>query len=998
MPEHPRPSPSRLLRNPRGPTRVFQQPARPGLRLILAAAFTALALEAFSLDPHVPVTQYVRRHWGRAEGIPDTSVFAVTETREGYLWLGTEVGPVRFDGVRFVHYGPETTAALDGSLTTSILERPDGSLLIGSRGGLAEYRGGIFRRIPRPGGPEETIITDLFQDASGRVWVSSEGRLGYFEGETYHLLPGPEGKPLVGVGRVRQTQDGTIWFGDGPLLIRWRDGRLETRQLSGVSQTIVAGARGRVWAFPGGRVELAAGEGAPLVLSMAPGAAGAISAREDREGTLWVGSVTGLFRCREGRISPVELRAGSPPGVSSITEDREGRLWIGTIGDGLFCLQDPLVRTFGKPEGLDAGYAATVLPSRDGALWIGTPSNGLIRWDGREARHLGEREGLPRQDVTSILEDSSGTLWVGTPEGLMKSDGKGRFVSVVTPGKKISTVFSLAQLPDGTIVAGTPAGVFAYKAGRWEVVEPSRGYGFPLAIEPARGGGAWLATLGRGLLYWDGRALRSFGPKEGLPATDLPCLCTDSKGRIWIGTVNRGLVARDREGFRVLGPTEGLPEGPIYQILEAAGSLWLSGKAGITQIALPELDAWLAGTAHRVSPQRYGETDGMRSPECNGGYQPAGCKGLDGVLWFPTLEGVVRVDPARLSEVRRPVSVVVEEVLTNGAPAAQAGGVVRLPPGRTRLEVHYTAPCLTAPHRLGFEFLLEGFDPDWVSTGTRRVASYTNLPPGRYRFRVRASESGGPWVESSTALAVVQAPHLWQTLPFLLACTALMGLLLYGIYRLRLRAMRKRFEAILEERARISREIHDSLTQSFAGVVLNLEAADRTWAGDGTASRQRVSRAKGIAKEGLAEARRFVRGLRPLHLESEDLASALDRLARETSERGTAAVSFHTEGGRRKLPAHLEDQLLRIAQEALANAGHHAEAARIQLSLAVSRTEVVLSVEDDGRGFDPNAMAPQEKGGFGLRGIRERTEQLKGTFGLRSAPGEGTTITVHVPL
>jgi signal transduction histidine kinase/ligand-binding sensor domain-containing protein len=964
---------------------------------IILALLLAAPIASMSLDPSVAPTQYVRQHWGRAEGIPDISVFAITQTRDGYLWVGTEMGLVRFDGARFTLFGVRNTPAFETSMVTSLLETRDGALLIGTRTGVIEYTRGAFRRLQRPGGAQEAIVGQLFEDGAGRIWVGSLGDLGFFERGKYQVFTGPKGERLHGAVRVGATPDGALWFLDGPHVYRWKGGHLDTVVLPDVSQALIAGRSGHLWAFPPGRVFPLAGTASEPVDRAVLGARSVISALEDRDGSLWLGTPSGFFRCLHGRLESVDHMLGGPQSVNALFEDREGNLWIGTMAQGLYCISPPLVTSYGQPEGLDLGYVNTLLESWDGSLWIATQNKGLVRWKGGVSTHFGEKDGLPHPEIASLLEDSKGQLWVGTPGGLARFDGKGRFLPVPLPAKGPPVVFSLGELRDGSVLAGTTAGILALRDGLWGVIEPPQGNGCAFAIEPDGMQGAWLATLGRGLFRWDGRKMKAFGASEGVPSSDLIAFHTDGRGRLWIGTANRGLVVLDRKRFRTIGPAEGLPEGPVYMVLEAAGSLWLSGNAGIIRLKMADIEAWLAGRDALVHPLSYGELDGMRRAECNGGYQPAGWKARDGRLWFPTVDGIVRVDPAVLDRAAPCLSALLEETLVDGEPASVSDGALRLPPGRERLEVHFTAPAFPSAQGVRFEYRLEGFDRNWVSAGPRRVAYYTNIPPGKYLFKVRASARGGPWAESGETLRVVKPPRFWQTWAFLLACVVAVALFAFGLHRLRVLALRRRFEAVLEERNRISREIHDSLTQSFAGVVMSLEAAERARASGRESGQERILQAKTMARSGLEEARRFVRGLRPMQMESEDLVSAMERVTRAATSEGSCSATFRAEGRKRALPPAVEDHLLRITQESLANAVRHSGASSILVILALSRSEVVLTIEDDGKGFDPSAVVTHAGGGFGLKGMRERTQEMKGTFELDTAPGKGTRIAVRVP-
>ena len=969
---------------------------------VLARAFAlfvaaSLPVVASALDPSVLPTQYVREHWGRAEGIPDGWISALAEGKDGYLWIGTETGLVRFDGARFVRYGEDADPSLRSAVVTSLLSTRDGALLVGTRTGLIELRSGVFRRLERGGGDAEAVIRDLFEDGSGRIWVGSDGDLGYFEKGSYRVFRSPAGEPLRGFSHVRASADGSLWFLWNSTAARFRDGKLETIPLAGHSLFLSAGSSGVVRTFSFGAMEELGGSGSRVArdpLLEQPALFGAV---EDRDGGVWVAGSDRVVRRRGGKFEIVPLEPPLAYSATALLETRDGAIFLGTSGGGLYRLRNPRILTFGREEGLPLDRVQCVLEARDGALWLAAPGHGLVRRSGNVVRTFGSKDGLPADEPSALLETKDGGMFVGTVGGLARLGAGDRFEGIPLSPKAPCIVLALSELADGTILVGTTVGLFAGRGGRFREIARPEGEGNPSAFLPDGDRGAFVGTLGLGLHRFDGEKLSPIGTRTGLTSKDVATLARDSRGRLLVGTVDQGLFVRVGDRFRNVGRTEGLPPGPVYGVVESEGSLWLSGKDGVTQIPLADFEALLSGRSPQLRAPLRGAADGMRDPECNGGGAPTIWRARDGAVWVPTNDGVVRVDPRRFAEAPKPPTALLEEALVDGEPAPQAGGTIRLSPRSVRLEIRFSAAGFPDPASVRFEHRLGGFDRDWIDAGTRRYASYTSLPPGTYLLEVRTRTPEGAHGAPSAPRTIVREPWFWQTKTFLAALLATVAAAVFLVHRLRMATLRRRFDAVLEERNRISREIHDSLTQSFAGVVLQLEAADRSFAADPGTSRERASRASAIAREGLAEARRFVRGLRPLALEAADLPAAIGNLAAAASAEGKAQVRFRSRGRARALSPHVEDQLFRIAQEAVQNALRHAEAGRVDIELELSPREARLLVADDGRGFDPAAVRPGEHGGFGLRGMRERVEAMKGAFSIDGAEGKGTRIEVRIP-
>jgi two-component sensor histidine kinase len=423
----------------------------------------------------------------------------------------------------------------------------------------------------------------------------------------------------------------------------------------------------------------------------------------------------------------------------------------------------------------------------------------------------------------------------------------------------------------------------------------------------------------------------------------------------------------------------------------------LSCRKGVFQIDKKALDDFAGGRIASITPVAYGTADGMMTRECSGGGDPAGWRGSDGKLWFPTIRGVAMIDPSRMKTNAQAPPVVIEQIRVNDQPIP-LNDRIELAPGTTRFDLYYTAPSFVAPDKVRFKYKLEGFDKDWIDSGTRRIAYYTNLRPGAYTFRVTASNNDGVWNETGAAFSLYLKPYFYQTYWFYAVCLLVLGLLAWLLFRLRVRAMQAQFGAVLGERSRIAREIHDNLAQELTGISVQLEVVARTMPSGAEAAMTNLDRVRMQVRHGIAEARRYVWDLRSPTLDSNDLPGALSETARRLTNETPIQAQVEVNGTFRPLPRLVEDNLLRIGQEAVTNAVRHGHPQRIFVNLVFDAGRVRLSVQDDGQGFDNQSASNGRAGHFGLIGMRERAEQIGGTLSIHSIEGSGTEVVADVPV
>ena len=817
--------------------------------LVLALALVAAgeATEAAAppgLDPGKALTQYNLDVWTTADDLPQNSVTAIVQSRDGYLWLGTYGGLVRFDGVRFTVFDV-ASGALESNGVQALLEDHSGALWIGTNGGgLTRYQQGRFETFRVADGLAHDIVRTLYEDRGGRIWIGTSNGLGLFEGGRFSHYTTKDGLASGGVRAIVEDRKGMLWVGtNGGGLDRLENGHfshLTTRE--GLPNDFVFALledrEGSLWIGTNGGL-VRRQEGKLTVFTTRDGLPGNIvwSLHEDSLGSLWVGTYGGgIARLRSGHFESLTTANGlSNDFVRALRSDREGSLWIGTYSGGLCRLRDGKFTTYTTREGLSYDFVRTALEDREGNLWVGTTGGGLCRL--REGRFhcLGPKEGLA-SDIRALHEATDGALWVGTSgAGLFRLGGDHLTSYTRADGLPDPNVTAIAADGTGGLWVGTNGGGLARFNGRFTNFDVTDGLAsnFVLAVHVDRAGSVWSGTDGGGLSRLHEGAFTTFTTREGLASDIVFAIHEDREGALWIGT--SGGLSRYQDGrITSFGARQGLTDDVVFSLVEdGAGFFWLGGNRGISRVSRADLEEVVRGEHPRISVTTYGRADGMRSDECSGIAQPASWRGRDGRLYFPTAKGLVVVNPAHMPRNAVPPPVQIEELLADGVPLT--AGVIE--PGKERVELHYTALSFLAPHKVQFRYRLDGFDREWIPAGSLRTAYYTRLPPGEYTFRVAASNNDGVWNDEGVSRTFVVKPFLWETRLF----QVLVGLGLLGAagatYALRVRRLeagRLKLEELVEARTR----------------DLSLEK-ERSEAALGEAERERVEaeRQKELAQE-----------------------------------------------------------------------------------------------------------------------------------------------------
>jgi len=806
----------------------------PGV--LVAALALAAWPRAYALDPSRPLTQYGHDEWRTEQGLPVNSINALAQTPDGYLWLATNEGLVRFDGARFTLYDRSTVPELRSQWVDALLVDGRGRLWIGMHaGGVCRLEEGRFTRVGDGDPLVARRVMSLGSARDGRVFLGTDGGLAsLLDGAVAHV-GGLEGER---VQVVLQRGDGSVWVGTASGLFTLDAAGRQARRAGPPLENVTALVEEPdgtlvVGTFGTGLHRLGA-NGTNLTSRDGLASDQVWSLLRDSRGTLWIGTQGGLTRRSGGgaleRFAPtagpgeMPVKGGlTSARVVSLLEDREGSLWIATLGGGLNRLRESRITVLGTAEGLSSEVSRTVLEDAGGDVWVGTNGGGLNRLRGdRVVEVLTTREGLASDHVWSLVQAPDGALWIGTDGGVQRLAG-GRLTSLSRrDGLSSDLVRALAfdrggDLWVGTSGAGlnrvTPARDGAHGGPRVRVYRAADGLANDIVwrvLLDERGG--WLSTDGGGLVRMDveGDGPPRFTRVAGLESASPRPLLADADGSLWVGTVGGGLSRVAGGRVRTVTRRDGLFDDSVFEILpDGLGSFWMTSNRGIFRVPRAELLDFTEGRRRSVTSVAYGRADGMKTVECQGGSQPSGARMRDGRLFFPTVRGLAVIDPRRAAPNTVPPPVVLQEVLAAGQPMDTSRPLV-LPPGRDSLEIRYTALSFLAPERIRFRYRLEGLEASWVEAGDRRAAYYTNLAPGAYTFRVIACNGDGVWNERGASLAFSLRPRLWQSWWFAglaLVCAGAAGL---GAHRLQVRGLRLRERELVAQVEARTRSLAES--------------------------------------------------------------------------------------------------------------------------------------------------------------------------------------------
>jgi ligand-binding sensor domain-containing protein/signal transduction histidine kinase len=995
------------------------------------AAF-CFAVSASAVDPTRTVSQYLHDWWETERGWPGGSITAVAQTSDGYLWIGTDKGLVRFDGFNFHQFeraypdpiliGPVRTLLVDASDnlwilvqntqvfryhngnfelirgetengTTAMARGTSGAVLLSSLAeGTLTYSDNRFRslstaavltdaaRVAKGEAPDQratpfswfdrlaastSLVIAMTQTDDGKIWLGTERR-GLFYLQEGRVLSASNGRGDTKINCLLPLQNSELWVGTAKGVVRWNGTALTSRGVppSLLNLDVLSILRDRdsnIWVGTSRGLFRYNANGVSLLSKSGP-----ISALfEDREGNIWIGSLRGLERLRDSTFVTYSLPNLKSQSMGPLHVDSGGRTWIAPIQGGLRWLKE------GKSGAVTVdGIANDVVYSIAGTgkddVWVGRQKGGLthLRYSGNlfTAKTYTQADGLAQNTVYAVYVSRDGSVWSGTLSGGVSELKNGHFTNFTTmDGLAANTISSIAEGPDGTMWFGTPKGVSA------------------------------MSQKGR----------RAYTANDGLPSEDVNCLLQDSTRILWIGTAEGLAYLRDGQVHVPHGVPAPL-QAAIFGIEEDKnGWLWIATSDHVLRVPRDKLlsDVVKAGDVHE-----YDQADGLESTE---GVKRSRSVVLDsaGKIWFSLSSSLSVVDPSRVAASAALAIPHIEALSVDGSPV-NVQDTVHIPASPRRITFTYTGLSLATPERVRFRYFLEGFDRSWSEPVATREAAYTNLGAHSYRFRVLASNSEGLWSESEAAVRFEVEPTVWQMWWFRTISAALILLLAWCVYLYRLRQLAKEFNIRLEERVdertRVARELHDTLLQSFQGLLLRFQTASELFPTRPAEAKQTIDSAIEQGAHAITEGRDAVQGLRSSSTVTNDLACAITTLGAELagSETNPNAAEFHVEveGTPRDLRPILRDEVYRIAGEALRNAFRHAEARRIEVEIRYNEREFRLRVRDDGKGIDSKLLNDHERPGhYGMRGMRERAKLLGGRLTVWSEVETGTEVELSIP-
>jgi ligand-binding sensor domain-containing protein/two-component sensor histidine kinase len=951
------------------------------------------------------------RIWQADDGLPQNSVFALAQTTNGYVWVGTHDGLARFDGIRFTIFDDKAAPQLRHGWIRALCGDREGGLWIGCEGaGLFYLREGkLISHFEEADGLPSNLIRCFAFGNDGTLWIGTEGGVSQFKAGHFKNFYEKDGLADNSVKALSVTSDGGVRIATRRgLCTLTAAGTISTMNfgigtVANALKGVCEDAAGNIWVTsndgvicvtPTNRVAFGLGEGLPdkLCTMIAP----------DTAGRVWVGTYSGVACIANGTVIGKPMNtAGFGDLVYVMFQDQEENLWVGAR-DGLYMLRPTRFTTYTMQEGLNCNNVMSVCEDRNGTVWLGTWGGGINRIGSKGIEFCRAGSGLTHDSVLSLYEGRDGAMWVG-----MDFDGG---VNHLTQGCQNSferqnglinaAVLAVHEDRQGTVWIGTARGLNVYRNGKFNTYTTSRGLAgnMVLAIFEDSKGECWLGTDG-GLSLWSKGKFVNFTTRNGLPHNVIGAIYEDGEGTLWLGSRGAGLV-RYREGkFTAYGSKAGLFSDEIFEILEDDfGYFWMSCRAGIFRVAKKEFAALDRGEIKTLTSIAFGKADGLVSIQCNGTSKPSGWKSRNGQLWFPTIRGAVAVD-SRIKTNDKPPPVTIEQVSVNGLSLTNGnnslgwfGKSVRVQPGRGELRVQFSALSFQSPEKNRFKYILEGADTDWVDAGTRREAYYNNLAPGPYKLRVVACNNDGLWNSTGTMFSVIFLPHYWQTWWFKASLPLVFALFLTAWYRFRVARLR----GLERLRVQIAADLHDDVGSRLTQAAMITESINRETP-ETDRNKSHITVLAKTTREIIQAMDEIVWTINPKNDTLDNLANYIFQYAQEFYQ--TTGVRCRMDMPAklpdRHLPTEQRHNLFMAVKEAMNNVVKHSGATEASVSLSVSEARLMISVADNGKGFD--LEAPRVTG-EGLRNMKERLQTIGGTLRIESAAGQGTKIEMESSL
>lgn len=1018
-----------------------------GLRAIVTCiCFLGMTAVTHATPPERNIRQFAHRSWGEKEGYPGLAQ-ALTQTHDGFLWIGTSRGLFRFDGVHFEHYASGLEGKFSEAPVRGMLALPDNSLWVAfgtseSAHGICVLRNANAKCFGDADGVTSNPIS-VVKDHDGTIWANTEGGVLRFNGTRWNLI-GKEWSLPEGIhGATSQAMlvdsKGTLWLGLNRSLfyLKPHTKHFEPTGVSFIfSASIVEASDGTIWladTASGVRPVGVAGGGtsaqlvscvafhfrscSPKTLKTIQGSGGAWDMIFDHGGSLWVTTFrAGLLRiphphALKNKSTPEEDTAPehfttndglSADNSAAIFEDKEGNIWVGTR-DGLDQFRSTALIPVKLPTSM---FEIAIAPADGGALWATGGWSYLTKLYGGESSDID----LSRIGPYKPYRDTLGVSWF-FGDSLREWEGSRLRIVTSAPDRQSGSFRNWQIVSDhvGTLWAfANGLGFFSLDHKQWKPWPTPAGLAkqHVATMFSDSDGRVWVSTYEGDVVTMNKGIIVEYPIKQKFHLRTVKTFAEHGPQQIWAGGAG-GLLLIDKQGSHFIRPADVNSLDDVRGIVDADNEgLWLSAARGIFYVSREDVDHALKDPSYHFGMRLFDSVDGLSGRTDNTFPYPKAIRGTDGRIWFSATQGVSWIDPSRaIPKNMIPPPVVITALSSDDSRYLKLSDL-RLSPSTAKVQIEYTALSLSVPERVHFRYKLEGFDKDWQYVNTRRQAYYSNLRPGAYQFRVIASNNDDVWNESGASLRFSIEPAYYQTAWFRLCCAAFLLLLIWCAYVFRVRTLESQFVATLdariEERTRIARDLHDTLLQSFNALLLVLQTVSNVLPQRPDEAKRRIDSAIDQASDAIAEGRDTLNELRSHADASRDLDEAIGDFARELiggSDLSPAPeMHVRVEGTSLELNPVVRDEVYRIVSEALRNAIRHANANRIHVEIRYNADRLQVRVSDDGEGIDPAVLKRDHKvGHWGLRGMRERARLVGGTLEVWSQLNSGTEIDLSIP-
>lgn len=951
-------------------------------------------------------SQYRFDSWTTDNGLPQSSVNSITQTKDGFLWFTTFGGLVRYDGLRFQVFNSGNTKGLKSGRFTFMTEDNESNLWIATEGqGITRYKDGNFTTYSTENEFSDNKINRFDSKPNQNFLLSVGDKTLKWDGNNFvNYLP-PINEPTTSI--LERKPNGAIWYFEDSHLRKFENGQITVDfKPDFVIYRSFEDSQGRVW-LAGNQDELfMLKDGKLTTYSEKDGFPKCrfLNALEDKSGRILFATPLGLLIFENGKFSHFTTEDGLVDNkANNLYQDREGTIWIGT-SSGLSRLTQAAITPYSTKNGLSSDNVYSIFQDRRGKIWIGSWM-GLTIYENGIFQDVSETFGVANENITAIYEDNQENIWITTWAGKVVRMDNGGKITTLNSNEQLGThIRAIHHDRKGKMWFGTNKGIIFLENGKFTTANILSDKTI-FAIHEDRSGQLWIGS-NKGLSKLKDNILTTFTETDGISDNIVRAIYEDKEGTLWIGMYDSGLYRYKSGQFTHYSTNEGLFDNGAFQIIEDnSGHFWISCNLGIYRIKKSELNDFADGRISKITSIPYNKRDGMLNSECNGGSQPAGILARDGRIWFPTQKGVAVINPDSIQINKQPPPVVIESIIVDTKPV-NIHSPIKLQPEETNLEIHYSGLSFINPELVKFKYKLEGLDTDWTDAASRRTAYYSHLPPGTYNFKVIAANRDGVWNEQGISLNIEVLPPFWRTGWFLVLSILAVILSAYAFYRRRTgmlkkaKATQEAFSLQLiasqeEERKRIAVELHDSLGQSL--VLIKNWASLGIKATNGNVPKTNLNEISEAASEAINEVREIAYNLGPYQLDRLGLKTSIEEMIQKVSSSSPIKFEIEIDKIDGFFDKPTEINIFRILQEAVNNIVKHSEATKANLSIKMDLVQMTVSISDNGKGFVYENTDLKPQSGLGLFGMAERVNLLKGEYSIKSEQGYGTTVTINLP-